>query len=727
MKRTAIIALLVLISGILFANKGFLEVRTDLPGVDVYLDGQFVGKTVTFENVNILSISGKNPGKYVLLCTHAGYKDDKRNVNIPAEGSERVIVNLLQRDIKSVPLTQDVKGALVKDTGVLIVRSRPTGASVILNDIELLTKTDARVDELNAGKYNIKCVFGTKELRGNFVLAPQDTVRVMVDFFDNTIEFDLRYRVTLATDPESKVYMNGKVLGTGTQTLNLKKGRYAFRFEASGYKVLDKEIEISSSDLFIYELQKIIPGTLEVSAEKSSIYIGSRLIGYEKVNTDLEPGTYTVTAKLSNHDDASSTVIIEGNRTTKLNLTPLPSMGKITIQLVDSRDKINVRAYKTLINKQEKSQQPASAGVSRKVESTGNATIDQFFDDIAKIDTQVKAIDDKLTGLQCYLIMLALEPELLLKESAGASFNQLVDFSREHLAGKNDFTININKEALDKLSGASFLPLLANLQGLAQEIRSIETDVKEIEKQVKSISSTAQKMPEEAKKLSPMKIPAVIGKITSTIRQLQDLAANVSSIINKIPTTLEISTALISKQEKQISLKTKNTAQAVDTIEIKVIQGIPLVINNNSTKFVSGQAVSLPLGAYQLNIDSKTYLLRDKTKQFSISKGKNADAIYIIDDINHLKSSQRFWKTNTWVALSLSALSVGAIAFFDYQAGNYIDDYDQAPNSMERRDAWENSEQAIDRRNMAIYISIAPIAYTVISSINQSSYGRKLK
>lgn len=717
-KKWILTFLMIIVVNLIFADEGILEVRTDIPGVKVYLNGEYVGETWNFDGINVLSLTGKKSSRYALVCKYEGYQDNEQYVYIPKEGTERVVVNFLLRD-----------------TGSVIVRSRPTGATIFLNKKELTSKTDASIDSIVVGTYNIKCVFGNNRvLEEDFTLVDEDTVRVMADFFENTIEIQTRYTVSFASNPESIVYLDGKKMGTGTLTIKLAKGNYNLRFEKTGYNTLEKTIEITGEELYLYELEKTINGFLEISAPNSYIYISGEEIGYQEENVELAPGTYNVTAKREGHDDVTKVVDIVAKEKTKVKISPIPSKGEITINLVDSKDKVSVKAYTKIKGKKTKTEDKKINKSKKEKSSSGNETIDNFFENIENVNEQLELLSIKLSRIQCYLIMVVLEPELLLQKSNNKDFQKTLDFAYNHMSEENNFIVTINEEVLNKLTATSFIPLLTNVVALGKEASSIEQDINKIKDEIEDLLNTAKNIPDEAKKLSPLKVPAVLKNIARATSQLQEMAKTTGTIIDVLSSTIMLATALITNEETEISLKMLDKGDSENVLEndtkedfkISYVDNIRFLINNELTDYRSSKPFNIYVGQYDLSIDSDRYKLVDKNPSFLLSKGKNPDLILIVDDIYWLQKNADFWRKGKWISLTSTVLFSGLGVICNILGDAAYNNYKSSTNTADVRKYRDEVESFDGLRDLSYKISIAPAVWLIISWINEAKYNKRL-
>ena len=174
-----------------------IEVRTDKANVKVYLNDSLIGTTSTFGNINIKRIQNLKAGSYKIKCVYEEFDPSIKHVSVGANEVKVVEVNFSQKGIKVEGLTDTEQGQQVKQTGIVIVKSKPTGATVVLNGNQ--ATADCRFSDVAVGECNVRISFpGRESLATSFQLAKGNTVTVIADFFNNTIETDVKYTVTFS-------------------------------------------------------------------------------------------------------------------------------------------------------------------------------------------------------------------------------------------------------------------------------------------------------------------------------------------------------------------------------------------------------------------------------------------------------------------------------------------------------------------------------------------------
>ena len=348
MKKVIILFFFLSVFSSLFAYENALEVRTDVPGVSVYLDATFVGKSEFKFGFNIFRLDNIEPGLHHLKCTYQDYEPFTSSVDIPNEGTANIQVNFMQTEWDIEDITEEGEGQQIKKTGVIIVRSKPTGATIYLNgrtvpnpnDDDEITLTDAKLGNIAVGSINVKCTFGiNNSLEGTFTLAAGETVRVMADFFENTMKIKVKYRVTIASDPEGKIYLGGRYIGYGSTSIRLDPGSYTLKIEKEGYKTINKTIQVTGEDLHTFKLEPT-SASVEIKSKPESgaeVWIQGKKVGTTPYyDSHLEAGTYDLELRKNGYKTVKKQITIIAGTSFKDTITMNKYFGTVIIDALNS-------------------------------------------------------------------------------------------------------------------------------------------------------------------------------------------------------------------------------------------------------------------------------------------------------------------------------------------------------------------------------------------------------
>jgi hypothetical protein len=155
-------------------------------------------------------------------------------------------------------------------------------------------------------------------------------------------------------------------------------------------------------------------------------------------------------------------------------------------------------------------------------------------------------------------------------------------------------------------------------------------------------------------------------------------------------------------------------------------EGAEIFVNNIKRKETSPAVIPLLIGNYEISLNHPNFL--KETKSVTIQEGKT-DSLEFQMRIyeGSLQAKENFWKRNKWISLGATVLTIGAGYYFDIQGQNYIDEYKNAEDLQTEYKAWQNSEKALENRNLCFFISIAPAAYSFFSWYKQAFYRERIK
>lgn len=106
---------------ILLSYENILEVRTNVPGVKIYIDGSYIGSSEPFGEFNIFRVISILPGSHLLKCTYNDFEPIIATINIPIEGTlnQEVFFNI--EDVNVVDITYEEQEKKLNKTGSITV------------------------------------------------------------------------------------------------------------------------------------------------------------------------------------------------------------------------------------------------------------------------------------------------------------------------------------------------------------------------------------------------------------------------------------------------------------------------------------------------------------------------------------------------------------------------------------------------------------------------------
>lgn len=180
-------------------------------------------------------------------------------------------------------------------------------------------------------------------------------------------------------------------------------------------------------------------------------------------------------------------------------------------------------------------------------------------------------------------------------------------------------------------------------------------------------------------------------------------------------------------ERREIKLETEPRLGAVSIISLPIeTRGSAITVNDERREETSPAVVPLLIGDYRISLNQRGFL--EQTRPVTILEGQTANLEFTMQTYRGSMQAKRdFWRTNKWIALTGTAIAIGGAVYFDIQADKYLDNYRNPSSPQEELNNWENANKAVDNRDMMIYISIAPAAYTIFSWIREATYSGRIR
>ena len=205
-----------------------LNIRVDVPGARVLLDGQQVG-------VGDVTLDPVRAGRHSLVVVTDDYGRYERTIRIP-EGRLSL-----------------VEVAIRGSAGSLAVETQPSGAKVFI-DGQSQGRTPLNLSSIAPGSHGVKVVAsGRSMVLENVRVEPGESKRLSLELVEQGGHINLRLN-----QERGKVSINGVEFGQGTQEIGpLKPGTYSLRITAPGHLdfLQDVQVEADRSARVVARLQ----------------------------------------------------------------------------------------------------------------------------------------------------------------------------------------------------------------------------------------------------------------------------------------------------------------------------------------------------------------------------------------------------------------------------------------------------------------------------------------
>lgn len=282
-------------------EKGLLLVTSEPVGATVTLDGYSLGETPRL----ITSLDAG--GTYRLELKKTGYQ----SVFVDVKFNGRT------------PLVKHEK--LLLDSGVLLVKSDPAGAEVVVNGV-LQGQTPVEVKDVPKGRAT---VLVSKE---GYISETREVVLNAGD--ERTLEVALEGlpgSLSVNSVPEgARIYVNGSFIGKApVGRERMKPGKYEIRAELDGHTTISRTVEIANGDSAAEEFRlENNRGRMEIRTAPAGVqvFVDGKIAGVTKESRTSEGKSEILT--IANLDAGEHVVILKKNGYSEIVKHPEVEKGK---------------------------------------------------------------------------------------------------------------------------------------------------------------------------------------------------------------------------------------------------------------------------------------------------------------------------------------------------------------------------------------------------------------
>lgn len=216
-------------------------------------------------------------------------------------------------------------------TGVVQLESNPSGAYVYV-DGKYIGTTPARV-ELDEGQHFATFYWQNNVVTETFFVTAGRTTVVTANFLKKTM-LDIQ-----TTPPGAQIFVDGDFVGVSPIQVEVQPGTHTVLATMPGYTAAQQSVTVAAGETRIVRLT-LNPeqATLRVltSPSGASIYVNGQYRGTAPsagLNLSLAPGTYTISARLSGYEEATTTITLNPGETRSVTLTLVPIVRKGTLNI----------------------------------------------------------------------------------------------------------------------------------------------------------------------------------------------------------------------------------------------------------------------------------------------------------------------------------------------------------------------------------------------------------
>ena len=297
-------------------RKGKVLFNLDQTNVAIFMDGQYnsrsSGKQVT------LSIA---EGMHTVKFSLSGFKDWEKEINVLAD----------QELSYDVSLTSGMATQVEATTGILVVRSEPTGAAVFVDGVEKGTTT-LQMTDIGVGDHEIR-------IEKNLFYSYSEIVNIQPDMIGE-VKAELKPNfgsLSINSIPIGSVVMiNGQVKGKTPYSIDrIKSGSYNIRISKDLYHTHEENFVITDESVNTRDVS-LTPafGKLTVNTNPSGaeIKIDGQSRGFTPFELDeLPSGNYHLTLSKDLFQTIDIDIVIEDGKNLELNLKLEARSGMLSI------------------------------------------------------------------------------------------------------------------------------------------------------------------------------------------------------------------------------------------------------------------------------------------------------------------------------------------------------------------------------------------------------------
>ncbi|GAA6741896.1 PEGA domain-containing protein [Thermus oshimai] len=278
-------------------------------GAEVYLDGRLQGRTPLTLAVN--------PGRHEVEFRLSGYQPYRATVN-PGPGERVQILAQL------VPLPR---------TGVLLLRSTPSGAEVYLDgSLRGRTPLDLTLPE---GRYSVELrLSGYEPYRATVQVRAGETARLEARL---TPEPRTGTLLLESTPSGAEVYLEGRLQGRTPLRLTLPEGTYRVELRSPGYEPYTAQVRVERGreTRLSAQLRPLQTGTLELDSrpQGAEVYLDGRLVGRTPLRLSLRAGSYELLLQAPGYAAYQARLEVRPGETLRLSADLLPLQATLELYL----------------------------------------------------------------------------------------------------------------------------------------------------------------------------------------------------------------------------------------------------------------------------------------------------------------------------------------------------------------------------------------------------------
>ncbi len=289
-----------------------LVIDTKPSGAKIQLDFKNIGYTpITLEDIE--------PGTHFLTLIMYGYRRVEKNITVK-EGEENKVYEELM--------------ALV---GSITIKSKPPGATVMMDDSEFLGLTPTNKPNVLIGQHTLKVSLdGHNDITKTFKLKYGEEKKFILTMAPKPGMLSV-----FTTPSGATIYINGKKQGRSDTSIELTGGSYKVEVKKADYRPLKRKVTVQPGRTARLDLtlEETIQTKLSVKTKPSKviIYLDGEKVGQTPfMIKKLEPGIHFLGLSRKGYQDTDRKIFVKKNETTRIFEVMKVKMGGLSISAIPS-------------------------------------------------------------------------------------------------------------------------------------------------------------------------------------------------------------------------------------------------------------------------------------------------------------------------------------------------------------------------------------------------------
>lgn len=279
------------------AKKGSILVEADVPGAEVYIDGnKHPDATPTLIN-DVLE------GPHVI--------EVRKDPAIPWKQTINVVAN------QSVKVSAALKATIGGPGGTVRVLSNVDGARVFLDGTEM-GASPIDIKDVKVGEHVIEVKAKGYQVREERVTVGAGSATVLkLDLNPVAATADIGTIKVVSPVPEAEVFIDGERIGNVPQAKDVSVGEHFVVVTKAGFKKFEQKLSLESGQTLTVTAELRAVGSLRVLSTPSAaeVLINGEPVGATPlVKEDVDVGDAVITVRYANYYDFEQQVKIEGGQ-----------------------------------------------------------------------------------------------------------------------------------------------------------------------------------------------------------------------------------------------------------------------------------------------------------------------------------------------------------------------------------------------------------------------------